>query len=247
MNRYVIGNWKSNTDRAGALQLARAVNGVERGDVQVGIAPPFVWLDAIRSEFGDTETWLGAQTCSPNGQGAFTGEVTATMVSELCDFVLVGHSERRVHFGETNEIVRAKLNQALGAALVPVICVGETIRERDAGEAETTVGRQLGAALGDLATDQSAMIIAYEPVWAIGTGHAATVADASSMCRFIHMQVRNLMGRPLPVLYGGSVSSDNASDLIAATCIDGFLVGGASLRVADFAEIIGAAIVTPNQ
>ncbi len=242
MLRYVLGNWKSNGSRDFVADFVPQLLNIEAGDVQVGCAPPSIYLEAVRPQIDGTSLWSGAQTCSSTGSGAFTGEVTASMLAEMCDFVLVGHSERRLLFGETDAVVRGKLDRVLEAGLTAVLCVGEVLEEREAGLAESIVRRQLDSALRDRdALMPDTVLIAYEPVWAIGTGVAATAGDAATMCTFIHAWAEEHLGADFAVLYGGSVNAGNAAELIAGDGVDGFLVGGASLKADDFNAIVQAA------
>lgn len=241
-NRLVLGNWKMNTTLREATMLAEAIAGETIPDgVDVGVAPPFPWLHPVASILGASTIRLGAQTSARQSSGAFTGEVSVSMLAELCEFVLIGHSERRALFGETDEVVAAKLTQVVETGLQPVLCVGETAEQRAAGQATDTVSGQITAALnGRTPAELDALVVAYEPVWAIGTGNTATPQDAAEMCTFIRDQVQGLIGRAIPVLYGGSVNPGNAADLIATNQIDGFLVGGASLKAPDFMTIVRA-------
>jgi triosephosphate isomerase (TIM) len=242
--RHVIGNWKMNTTRTEAVELAYRIGTVAPRSAIVGVAPPFPWLAPVADVLRGGNVRLGAQTCSAHAHGAYTGDVSAGMLAEVCSFVLVGHSERRTIFNESDDIVRAKLRAAIGAGLNAVLCVGESLDEREAGEHETVVTRQLRAALDGVPGDVGDRItIAYEPVWAIGTGRNATPDDASSMAAFISTASGEL-GLPSPlVLYGGSVNATNAESLIVGPEIGGFLVGGASLKADDFLAIVAAADV----
>jgi triosephosphate isomerase len=242
-SRLVLGNWKMNTSLDEAVAIAeRLADAPETGDVTVGVAPPFPWIHVVGAVLESTGVLIGAQTCAATGNGAFTGEVSAMMIAEVCDFVLVGHSERRALFGETDEVVAAKLHRVVEAGLAPVLCVGESFAQRRASQAEQVVTSQLSAALGEFASQQLQDIaIAYEPVWAIGTGQTATPADASAMCAVIRSLLKKRNLDDAPVLYGGSVSATNAASLFAAGDIDGFLVGGASLRAEEFLTIVEAA------
>ncbi len=242
-NRIVIGNWKMNTTLREATALAESLSRESIPEsVTVGVAPPFPWLQPVATILGASAIQLGAQTCAAQANGAYTGEVSVGMLAELCDFVLVGHSERRALFAETDGIVREKLWRVLDVGLQPVLCVGETHDQRQAGSAETTVRAQLIAAITDPGDrDLDALVMAYEPVWAIGTGNTASAGDAAEMCGFIRSTVAEMLGREISVLYGGSVNAGNASDLIATGGIDGFLVGGASLKIGEFMTIIRSA------
>jgi triosephosphate isomerase len=240
--RLVLGNWKMNTTLEEAVDIAERLRAEKSFDgVTVGIAPPFPWLAAVKHALGDTDVLLGAQTLAATANGAFTGEVSAAMVAELCDFVLIGHSERRTMQGETDSIVAEKLRRALEAGLIPVVCVGETLAQRLAGDQERVVIEQISAALTDFPNEAlQSLVIAYEPVWAIGTGQTASPQDASAMCGLVGVVLTGRQLTGIPVLYGGSVTSAKAASLIAAENIDGFLVGSASLKTDEFLDIVRA-------
>ncbi len=242
---FVCGNWKMFKTASEADQLVRELRSrLSSNNVQVAVAPPFTALAAARGALTGSPIQLFAQNCHWEKQGAFTGEVSASMLKELgCDGVILGHSERRQLFGETDEMVGKKLRAALEAGLHPIVCCGETLQEREANRTWEVVSRQLRGAL-DAAT-VSRVTIAYEPVWAIGTGKVATTAQAQE----VHAQIRGLLRElggaaaadQVRVQYGGSVKPDNAAELLAQPDIDGALVGGASLKAEDFARIIAAA------
>lgn len=242
------------TDLASAVRLASDVarSVAPEGQkppagVEVAVCPPFVSLEAVAEIIRETPVRLGAQNMHHEDEGAFTGEVSAPMlVSSGCDFVIVGHSERRSHFGESDETVGRKLAAALRHGLVPILCVGETLEERDRGDEEAVVERQLTAALnGATVDDADLLVVAYEPVWAIGTGRTASPEQAQAM----HAMIRNRLGKLLgsagvdiKILYGGSVKPDNAAELFRQQDIDGGLIGGASLEADSFARIVAAAV-----
>ncbi|HET9051508.1 MAG TPA: triose-phosphate isomerase [Candidatus Dormibacteraeota bacterium] len=246
----VAGNWKMNTTVPEGIDLARAIMAIDRPDgVEVAILPPFTHLWPVRDVLGDAEVGLGAQDCFWETSGAYTGEMSPRTLAQLCDMVLVGHSERRHIIGETDEQTARKLRAALGEGLDVILAVGELLAERRAGEAESVVERQLTAALAGL--DEASLghvVIAYEPVWAIGTGECATPDDAQSMSAFIRSHVERLVsgaaGRRMRILYGGSVTADNAASLFEQPDVDGGLIGGASLKAEVFARIIEAASST---
>ena len=248
MERLVIGNWKMHGGRAEAEALAAGLaaelDKLARWDptvVGVGLAPPFPFLPLVDKAVEGHGLEVVAQTCHEEPKGAFTGEVSAPMLASLgVHRVIVGHSERRALFGETDPVVAKKLRAVLGAGLSPVLCVGETLPERDAGRHEQVVRSQTRAALEGLTPQEAArVVIAYEPVWAIGTGRVATPEQASAMHACIREVLRELFpGLRLLVLYGGSVKPDNIEGLARTPGIDGSLVGGASLSVDSFLAIV---------
>ena len=244
MPRLVIGNWKMNTTRDEAVALAKGVvDGLqgETGGVGVGVAPPFPFLEAVRDALAGSPVELVAQNCHAAASGAHTGEVSVAMLASLgVTRVIVGHSERRAQCAEDDAAVRAKLDAVLAGGLKPVVCVGETLAEREAGQHEAVVTRMVNAALDGLSPEQRARVaIAYEPVWAIGTGKTATPAQAGE----IHQLIRGLTGdADLPVLYGGSVKPGNIQALAQTPGIDGALVGGASLDPDSFVAIVRGAV-----
>ncbi len=232
----VLGNWKLHTTLGEAVALASAVVHDAPEGVEVGVCPPFVWLDAVAERVRGSRVALGAQSVSAEASGAFTGEVSGAMLAEVgCRYVLVGHSERRALFGETDAVVARKVQAAQAAGLTAVLCVGETLDERDAGDAERVVRDSLRASLDG--ADAAAVVVAYEPVWAIGTGRTATPEQAQAM----HAALRADLPAGVPILYGGSVKADNAASLFAQPDLDGALVGGASLDAAAFLAIARAA------
>lgn len=242
---FVVGNWKMNTGRDDAIALARAVAPeAARSPVEVAVCPPFPWIVSVAESVDRAILRIGAQDCSANDEGAFTGDVSATMLAPWCDLVLIGHSERRSVHGETGALIRDKLRAAITHGLDPVLCVGEHAEDRAAGNAAAVVTGQLDAALSDVPHSAFATLtVAYEPVWAIGTGAAATTDDASEMAEVI----RDWLRRHAPghaavirILYGGSVSDGNAARLMALSGLDGLLVGSASLDAATFGRIIAA-------
>ena len=243
----VAGNWKMNTDLAEAVRLASEVaRGVGDEAVAVAICPPFVSLEAAAEILRDTPVRLGAQNMHAEENGAFTGEISAPMLASVgCDYVILGHSERRQLFGETDEGVNRKVKAALRHGLVPILCVGETLEQREAGREEHVVGEQLRAALdGVQVAEASDVVVAYEPVWAIGTGRTASPEQAQAMHRFVRDRLVDALGetgRAVEILYGGSVKPNNAAELFAQPDIDGGLIGGASLDAESFAAIIDAA------
>ncbi|HAN68453.1 MAG TPA: triose-phosphate isomerase [Halieaceae bacterium] len=241
----VMGNWKMHGTRASVQKLlAGLVSEGAPASVDVAVCPVFVHIPLAVSLCEGSALAVGAQDCSHMAEGAYTGEVAAAMlVDSGCQWVILGHSERRQYHGESDDMVAAKLAAALAAGIAPVLCVGETQDEREAGEAEYTVARQLQGALRGQASLHS-LVIAYEPVWAIGTGLTATPEQAQAMHAFIRGQLEALPGldaAAVRVVYGGSVKPDNAAELFAQEDIDGALVGGASLDAQDFQAIVAAA------
>ena len=249
MKRLLIGgNWKMNLTLDGARVLARALaDGYEPvGGVEVILFPPFPFILPVAEIVRGTGLGVGGQNCHQEESGAYTGAVAPRMLLDVgAQSVLVGHSERRQLFGEGDDLLRAKLRTALKAGLSPMFCVGETLAEREDGRMEAVLARQVESAFDGLdETSLSRISVAYEPVWAIGTGRTATPDQAESAHRFIRSVLARLFGpvqESVPILYGGSVKAENAGDLLSRDGIDGALVGGASLRSDPFLGIIGAA------
>jgi triosephosphate isomerase len=247
---FIAGNWKMNpATQAAALELAEKVKagvGVEAA-VRVAVCPPFVFLRALDSALENTPIGLGAQDMHWETKGAFTGDVSAAMLLDAgCTHVILGHSERRHGLGETDAMVNKKLKTALASGLIPIVCIGETLQEREADRTEAVVGAQIEDSLADLTPEQMAgVVLAYEPVWAIGTGKVATPVQAQAVHAFIRGRLADRFGPAMApritVQYGGSVKADNARQLLACPDIDGALVGGASLVADDFLGIIEAA------
>ena len=238
-NLYLIGNWKQHGSRAAIQAFSEQWSFDVNPALRIAIAPPFPYLQALIEALPGCE--LAAQDCSVHAQGAYTGEVSADMLADLgCQFVLVGHSERRQYHDETDELIAEKLAVAQSAGMTPVLCVGEQLPAREAGEHEDVVRAQLQSAL---ATSQPNLLIAYEPVWAIGTGLTATPDQANDMHAMIKQEVESLLGasQATPILYGGSVNAENADALFACPHVDGALVGGASLEAASFMAIAQSA------
>jgi triosephosphate isomerase len=244
----VAGNWKMHGDRALARELAATSVHSARAHagVDVVLIPPFTLLDTVADALGESAVGLGAQDLSEHVKGAYTGEVSSTMLAEAgCRYVLVGHSERRQYHGECDERVARKFMAAQAAGIIPILCVGETRLERESGQTETVVSRQLDAVIGlaGVAALEQA-VLAYEPVWAIGTGLTATPAQAQAVHDLLRsgIEARDArIARSLRILYGGSVKADNARGLFDQPDIDGGLVGGAALVAADFSAIVAAA------
>ena len=243
---FIAGNWKmyKTIEEAVALvhDLRAALDGLVGCDVAV--CPPFPALAAVRQALAGSTICLGAQNVYWEEQGAFTGEVSPRMLQGLCDYVIIGHSERRTLFGETDEMANKKLHAALAAGLKPILCVGENLQQNRAGETEAFVGGQVRAAFAGITADQARLItVAYEPIWAIGTGVPATGEGANAI---IGGTVRGTLARlfgddvaqAIRIQYGGSVKPDNIAEFMAQPEVDGALVGGASLKAADFAGIV---------
>ena len=239
----VAGNWKMNMTPAEARGLVAAmIPGLERvGGVASVVCPPFVALEAVYGLLSGTPVALGAQDLHHEDAGAFTGEVSGPMLKGLCDYVIVGHSERRSIFGETDKLVGRKVEAARRAGLRPILCVGERLQEREDGSAEAVVERQLRRALADAGSIEG-LIVAYEPVWAIGTGRAATPDDAQSMMAHVRRVVASVFDAAsadgVPLLYGGSVTAENVAGFVLQADVNGALVGGASLSAEGFVQLV---------
>ena len=245
---FVAGNWKMNGSREHVRTLLAEVCAAARTlpDVDVAVCPPFVYVTDAAAVMGDAPVRLGGQSCAREERGAFTGEVSAHMLADVgCSLVLAGHSERRTLYGESDAEVADKAVLALAAGLSPVVCVGETVEERETGRTETVVARQLDAVIERLDHDALArMIVAYEPVWAIGTGRSATPAQANEVHAFLRERVAardRVVAAGLQILYGGSVKPENAARIFAEPDVDGGLIGGASLDAGQFIDICRAA------
>lgn len=247
---FVAGNWKMTQTQVSSAALARGVAAgatacIDR--VDVAVAPPFVYLSTVRDALGDSRVMLAAQNAYFAEPGAFTGEIALDMLRDVgCGWVILGHSERRHILGETDEMINQKVRAALGKGLGVILCVGELIEERQGGKTEAVLDRQMAGGLADVGADQLArLVIAYEPVWAIGTGHTATPAQADSA----HAHLRNWLAsrynrdiaQSTRIQYGGSVKPENAAELLAQPNVDGALVGGASLKAESFLPIVEAA------
>jgi triosephosphate isomerase len=239
----IAGNWKMNTTIEEAINLIKTmqpalqkIQGVEKV-----LCPPFVSLVAARAIVKGSSVKLGAQNVFYEEKGAFTGEISPRMLAGLCDYVIIGHSERRQHFGETNEIIDKKIKAAIKSGLKPIFCIGETLEENEAGQTKEVLGRQLMAS-SDRFYFLSGCVIAYEPVWAIGTGKSAGGDDANKTIGFIRQFISRLHGNGIAntvrILYGGSVTAANIAEFMRKSDIDGALVGGASLRADEFVSIV---------
>jgi triosephosphate isomerase len=244
----IAGNWKMNTTVDEALDLVdKMIDDLEDleevEEVEVVLCPPFVSLATLADELGGSLVALGAQNMHYLDKGAYTGEISPVMLADLCDYVILGHSERRQYFGETDELVNKKVGAALHHGLIPIVCVGETLAQHDAGQAEAVVTAQVKGCLAGLsAADVAGLVIAYEPVWAIGTGRAATGADAKAVVATIRRTIADLYdyatAQAVRVQYGGSVTAANIAEFIRQPEIDGALVGGASLKTEEFVGIV---------
>ncbi len=238
----IAGNWKMNTLRDEALALVRAIR--ERADATAGVekvvCPPFVFLHEVRSVLAGSTIKIGAQNAYWEEKGAFTGEVSVAQVAEVAEYVIIGHSERRQYFGETDETVERRVKAALAHGLTPIMCVGETLGQRKAGETSSVLVRQTRGGLEGIEVGRD-FVIAYEPVWAIGTGLAADGATAQEAIALIRSALRERAGNAaddVRILYGGSVMPDNIGEFMAQPDIDGGLVGGASLKADTFSGIV---------
>ena len=248
--KIVAGNWKLHGTREFATTLVTDIaNGAPEQGVTLVILPPLPYLGELADDFADTAVAFGAQDVSSNEKGAYTGEVSASMLHEVgARYGLVGHSERRQYHHESSELIARKFAAALHAGLVPVLCVGETLEQREAGQTEAVIASQLApvlALVGGQGFENA--VVAYEPVWAIGTGRTASKEQAQQVHAFIRGEVAKVDARiadSLTILYGGSVKPDNAAELFAQPDVDGGLVGGASLVAADFLAIAQAAAAT---
>ena len=246
MKTLIAANWKMNTNLSEAQQLTRDLLSSINNDahVETVICPPFVYLQEISNLLKGKPIKVGAQNVYFEEKGAYTGEVASGMLSDFCEYVIIGHSERRQFFGDTNEIVNKKLRSVIEHELTPILCVGENLDERENGDAENVVGAQLEESLSGIQKTVN-LVVAYEPVWAIGTGKAATSDIAEDIMRFIRSKLAAIYDNPfadnITLLYGGSVTADNLKDYLSQANINGALVGGASLDAQKFQDIIDRA------
>lgn len=246
----VAGNWKMNkTVEQAKLLVAEMLPGLQaEPSVERVLCPPFPALMALAAQLVGTGIGLGAQNMYWEASGAYTGEIAPAMVKEFCEYVILGHSERRTYFGETDASVNRKVKAALASQLIPIVCIGETLAENEAGQTAEVVIRQVLEGLKELSDEQARrLVIAYEPVWAIGTGRAATGPGANTVLSdYIRPALISLFGTEVAqgtrILYGGSVTAGNAAEFFGQPDIDGALVGGASLKPADFVKIVQAAV-----
>ncbi len=243
--KLIVGNWKMHGSHASNAELLGAIVAARPFMADVAVCVPFPYLSETAVALAAHDIRWGAQDCSAHEQGAYTGEVSASMLAEFgCRFAIVGHSERRAGHAEDDQLVADKAKAALARGVTPIVCVGETLAQREAGETEAVVKRQLSAAIHTLAHCAGEMVVAYEPVWAIGTGRTATPQQAQAVHAVLRAQLRAATPRAddMKIIYGGSVKPDNASILFAQPDIDGGLIGGASLKAADFVAICRAAL-----
>ena len=242
--RLVVGNWKMHGHHAANETLLEALRTAGPLPCDVAVCPPHPYLAQAAERLARSAICWGAQDCSAQEQGAYTGEVSAAMLADFdCRYVIVGHSERRSLHHESDQLVADKAQAALAKGITPIVCVGETLAQREAGETEAVVKRQLSAVIHALGHCAGEMVVAYEPVWAIGTGRTATPEQAQAVHALLRAQLHAATPRAdrMRLLYGGSVKPDNAASLFAQPDIDGGLIGGASLKAADFLAICRAA------
>lgn len=247
--QIIAGNWKMHTDLAEATILVEGIKAaLAEGEVsrEVVVGPPFTGLSTVADLIEDTDVRLGAQNMYFEPKGAFTGEVSPLMLTDVgCHYVILGHSERREYFSESDALINQKIKAAFQYDLIPILCVGESLAQREANETQSFIDSQLTAGLEGLTAEQvSQMVIAYEPIWAIGTGKTATAEQAGEVCTAIRAKVAALFdaatAEALRIQYGGSVKGSNAKEILSQPDIDGALVGGASLKADDFMAIIKA-------
>ena len=242
--KLVVGNWKMHGSRPANAELLAGLLAARPFAADVAVCVPFVFISETAAALAGGDLRWGAQDVSAHEQGAYTGEVSAAMLAELgCRYTLVGHSERRAQHNESDVLVALKAQAALARGVTPVVCVGETLAEREAGDTETVVKRQLSAVIHQLAHCAAEMVVAYEPVWAIGTGRTASPEQAQAVHAVLRAQLQAATGHgnTMKILYGGSVKPDNVATLFAQADIDGGLIGGAALKAADFVAICRAA------
>jgi len=249
---FVAGNWKMDTDSRSSTELARAIalatNAIAGQTVDVAVCPPLVYLQSVKDALDASNISLGAQNVYNEDNGAFTGETSCQMLKDIgCTYVIIGHSERRHVMGETDEMINRKIKAVISGGLLPIFCVGELLEERETDKTDAVLTRQVEAGLAGLTAGKVAAItIAYEPVWAIGTGKTATTQQAQQAHKFIRNLLSEMydadLAEQIRIQYGGSVKPGNAAELMAQKDVDGSLVGGASLKADDFVAIIKAAV-----
>ncbi len=238
--KLVVGNWKMHGSRTANAQLLAGLKEAGPWNADVAVCVPFPYIAETALALTGTAITYGAQDCSSHEQGAYTGEVSSAMLQDMgCRYAIVGHSERRAYHAESDQLVAEKAKAALAHGVTPIVCVGETRAEREAGQTEAVVKRQLAAVIHTLGHCTGEMVVAYEPVWAIGTGLTATPAEAQAVHAVLRAQLHAATDKSgaMRILYGGSVKADNAAELFSQPDIDGGLIGGASLKAADFAAI----------
>lgn len=248
MKKLVVGNWKMHGSRASNAELIKGLLAADLAvtapKADVAVCPPVVFLADVAELLKGSDIAFGSQDLSVQAQGAFTGEVSGQMVREFgARYAIVGHSERRSYHAESDQLVADKAKAALSHGLIPIVCVGETLAEREAGQTEAVVARQMKAVIDTLGAQLAQIVVAYEPVWAIGTGKTASPEQAQAVHAFLRAQLKAAQpdAAKVPLLYGGSVKPDNAAELFSQADIDGGLIGGASLKASDFAAIARAA------
>jgi triosephosphate isomerase (TIM) len=238
--KLVVGNWKMHGSHKANAELLTAIQAAGPVQADMAVCVPFPYLSETAVGLSGSNIRWGAQDCSAHEQGAYTGEVSAVMLREFgCSYVIVGHSERRAYHHESDQLVADKAKIALAHGITPIVCVGETLAERDAGQTQAVVMRQLSAVIHTLAHCVGEMVVAYEPVWAIGTGKTASPAQAQTVHALLRAQLQAATphANKMRLLYGGSVKPDNAQELFSQADIDGGLIGGAALKAADFVAI----------
>ncbi len=247
--KYIAGNWKMNMDKQSAIDLVKQlVINLKDCDRKIMIAPPFVYLDAVSELVKGTNILLGAQNIAATDNGAHTGEISGKMLRDIgCQAVIIGHSERRYEFGETDELINEKVLKALENGLEVVLCIGELLAQREVGRAEKVCERQICSALNSVTPEQiSKITIAYEPVWAIGTGRTATPEDAQKIHAYARSVIAKMYGQEaadnIQIQYGGSMNAGNAAELLSMPDIDGGLIGGASLKPDTFTQVVTAKV-----
>lgn len=243
--KLIVGNWKMNGSLSANQDLVRQISvGLSESSAQAAVCVPSVYLAQLQHIADSGHLKWGAQDVSAHEQGAYTGEISATMLREFgVRYAIVGHSERRQYHGETDAVVATKAQRALAAGITPIVCVGETLQERESGQTESVVKRQLAAVIHTNGHCISEIVVAYEPVWAIGTGKTASPAQAQEVHHLLRAQLKAAteQSHRIALLYGGSMNANNAASLLAQPDIDGGLIGGASLKAPDFLAIIAAA------
>jgi triosephosphate isomerase len=242
--KLVVGNWKMHGSHKGNAELLSGITGARPCGCDVAVCVPFPYLSEAAVALAGSDVRWGAQDCSAFEQGAYTGEVSVPMLAEFgCRYVIVGHSERRAYHAEGDQLVADKAKAALAKGVTPIVCVGETLAQREAGETEAVVKRQLSAVIHTLGHCAGEMVVAYEPVWAIGTGKVASPEQAQAVHAVLRAQLRAAAANAdaMTLLYGGSVKPDNAAVLFGQADIDGGLIGGAALKASDFVAICRAA------